>query len=331
MTTSQIRTATLLITFTLVLMIALGAWSLPAGSHEPISPGVSLAGQPLDIRITNVRDAQFTVSWVSSQPEVGQVNYGTSPARGSTAVDDRGGTTSDDTHQVTIRSLLPQTTYYFDVLSGSVTDDNAGAHYTVTTGPSIIPAGSDQVWGQVFRSDGSTPAVGAIVYITMRDNDGKGSPGSSAPVSVLVDANGYWFTDLVNVRTADLSALFVYSPSGDQLALFATGAEEGITSQTVDTGNDTPAPNMILQPPPTATPTSTRTATPRPTDTRTITPSPSMTSSPTVTPTATDTPETTRTPSITPSATGTNTPTVTPTPTWEWQYLPIIVRKAGGP
>jgi hypothetical protein len=332
MTATWIRTTTLL-AFALILVTA------SRNPQSAIRNPQSAIGAPLDIRITNVRDTQLTVSWVSGQAEVGQVNYGTSPSLGSTAFDDRGAATSDDTHHVTIRGLLPRTTYYFDVVSGGITDNNAGAHYTITTGPSIIPTGSDQVWGQVFRSDGHTPAVGAIVYIRLQDNNGQGSPGSSAPVSVLVDAGGYWFTDLVNVRTADLNALFNYSAGGDQLVLFATGGEEGSAGQTVDTGNDTPAPHMILQPPPTATATPTRTLTPlptntptrtltpSPTNTPTTTPSPSVTPSPSLTPTPTNTPPATSTPTVTPSPTSTKTLTVTPTPTREWQYLPIIVRK----
>ncbi|MBC8422445.1 MAG: VCBS repeat-containing protein, partial [Chloroflexi bacterium] len=209
-----------------------------------------------EVKVTNVRDTSFTVSWLTDIPSDGHVNYGADPANTSTglstsldqiAYDDRGGATRDDTHYVTIKGLSPNTTYYFDVVSGGTADDNDGAHYTVTTGPTLGLPSSDTIFGQVFKEDETTPAEGAIVYITLFDDDGSGSPDEAAPLSALVDDTGYWYTNLGNARTSDLSAYFVYSASGDKLRLEAQGAADGTGSKpTVDTGNDTPAPTIYL-------------------------------------------------------------------------------------
>ncbi|MBC8422466.1 MAG: right-handed parallel beta-helix repeat-containing protein, partial [Chloroflexi bacterium] len=201
-----------------------------------------------DVRTTNVRDTSLTVSWITDIPSDGRVNYGTDPSNmNQTAYDDRGPDTFDDTHYVTLEELLPNTTYYFDVVSGPTTEDNGGAHYTVTTGPTLGLPSSDTIFGQVFKEDEVTPAEGAIVYITLFDDDGSDSPDEAAPLSALVDDTGYWYANLGNARTSDLSAYFTYSASGDKLRLEAQGAADGTGYEpAVDTVNDTPAPTIYL-------------------------------------------------------------------------------------
>ena len=122
-----------------------------------------------------MRDTSFSVSWTTNQLTTGEVHYGTDPANlDQTAQDDRGASTSDDTHYVTLLGLAPETTYYFDVVSDGTVDDNTGHHYSVTTGPTLGVPASDTIYGRVFESDGITPAEGAIAYITLRDADGVG-------------------------------------------------------------------------------------------------------------------------------------------------------------
>jgi predicted outer membrane repeat protein len=200
-----------------------------------------------DIRLTNVRDVSFTVSWLTDIESTGLVRYGTDPNNlNQYAYDERGIATFDDTHYVIVSGLQPITTYYFDVVSGSVTDNNSGTHYSVTTAPTIGLPNSDLIFGQVFKSDGTTVASGSMVYITLEDSDGAGSTNQAAPLSVLVDSNGYWSTDLGNARSADLSDYFSYSNSGDLLLLEALGASDDVGCQRIDTGADTPAADIVL-------------------------------------------------------------------------------------
>ena len=124
------------------------------------------------VRTTNVRDTSFTVSWLTDLPASSEVRYGSDPNHlNETAYDQRGEATSDDTHFVTVNGLLPNTTYYFDVVSGGTIDDNGGTHYAVSTGSTLGVPGSDTISGQVFLT-GTTPAEGSLVYITLSDADG---------------------------------------------------------------------------------------------------------------------------------------------------------------
>lgn len=279
--------------WSVVIALWLIGLALGAVSAAVSTPAVVITA----VRITNVRDKSFTVSWLTDQPATGEVHFGTDPSNlGQIAQDDRGADTRDDTHYVTLQSLTPGTAYYFDVVSGGARDDNGGAHYTVTTGPTLGVPPTDTIYGQVFKSDGTTPAVGAIVYITLRDADGQGSSGAATPLSALVEDSGYWYTNLANVRTPDLSSYFTYSASGDAVELTAQGAGDGTATQTVDTANDTPAPAMVLAGamPRTPTATSMVTATATPTGMPSATP----THTPPVTPTRTPTPTPTSPPAI---------------------------------
>jgi hypothetical protein len=205
-------------------------------------------GSDMGVKVTNVRDAKFSVSWVTKEALTCQVNYGVDPENlNCVAYDDRGKDVKTHTHHVTITKLLPETTYYFDVVSGDMIDDNGGKHYVVKTGPSIIPVGSDLVFGKVFKSYGSDVAVGSIVYLKVLDQDGLGTKGESQEVSMLVGEGGYWYAELVNLRTSDHKSLFKYSEIGDRVCLSVEGGPDGQAAQIVDTSNDSPAPDMILE------------------------------------------------------------------------------------
>ena len=176
----------------------------------------------------------------------GWVNYGTSPALGQTAYDDRGANIVGRSHHVTIHGLSPQTTYYFEVVSGATVEDNTDSCYQVTTGPTLELPASDSIYGRVFESDGITPAEGAIVYITLRNADGVGSSGEAGVMSAPVDAGGWWQANLGNARLADRSGYFTYSAAGDEVRIIVLGASSGTESLRLDAGDARPAAPVIL-------------------------------------------------------------------------------------
>lgn len=198
------------------------------------------------LKITNVRDATFTVSWITRKPETCRINYGTDPSDlNDVCYDDRGDGTEDDTHYVTIKNLSPDTLYYFDVISDDRVYDQKGRHFICTTGPTLAIPSSKTVYGQVFEKDGAD-ADGAIVYVTIKDKDRAGSPGSSAEISCLA-SSGYWYVNLGSARTNDLNGYFEYSSSGDRLDLSAQGAGDGVDKKKIDTGTPLPIPAMRLK------------------------------------------------------------------------------------
>lgn len=204
------------------------------------------ASSPIDITQTNVRNDRFSISWVTEIEEIGQVNYGTTPSLGKTAYDDRGQLTSSKTHHITLTGLLANTQYYYEIVSGGQTYNNAGQPYTLTTGPILNPpSGSHVAYGQVFLSSGA-PANGAIATLRLEDQDSLGSPGTSQTLSMLVDSAGWWNTELNSLRTPDLSNYFSFSESGDNEIISVRIDKYAPTIITIDTANDHRAPNITL-------------------------------------------------------------------------------------
>ena len=202
----------------------------------------------IPLKVTNVSQNAFSISWVGTALADCRINYGMTPALGRTAYDDRGQAAIDDTHHVTLGGLVPSTTYYFDIVTGGVVDNNGGQHYTAATGPDISLPPFDDAYGMVCKSDGGTPAAGTVVYAKVIDADGSGSADLSAELSCIVDESGFWYIPIGAVRTQDLSGYFSYSPGGgDNLSLEALGGGDGKTMQIIDTSADAPSPTMALE------------------------------------------------------------------------------------
>ncbi|MEW6606442.1 MAG: fibronectin type III domain-containing protein [bacterium] len=202
----------------------------------------SYGATPQKVKVSNIRDTQFTISWITDVPEIGRVNYGTYSALGETGYDDEGSQSLSSIHYVTIIKLTPQTTYFYQIISGTLTMEMS----SVTTGISILPVGSDVAYGQVFKEPGNPLNKGGICYLRLKDIDGLDSKGDSQLVSTLVDENGYWSMELVNIREANLKNLFKYSNVMDKLYIYVEGGNEGNSEQIVSTYDDSPAPDIIL-------------------------------------------------------------------------------------
>ncbi len=192
------------------------------------------ASPVLNMRITNVRGNQFTVSWTTADNVEADVRYGSSILDTDTwsSASDYRGSVSDDVHHVTISDLTPEQTVYFEIISGTTTDNNGGAYYSINPGPAITPPpGSCQPAGKVFKDTGKTnPAYATIVYVTI-----KGDPDSATEsVMVTTGTSGYWFLELSNFRTADYSALYnadIESVCGTQEILVEAQAGNNGTAQ----------------------------------------------------------------------------------------------------
>lgn len=201
---------------------------------------------------SNVKDTQFTISWTSKTPEGGYIHYGTTTALGLTAYDDRGQAVQSTTHHVTITGLQANTTYYYEVVSGPSILNNGGFYFAVTTGPTVTPPMNIVTTaGYVYRSDGFTPAWGAIVYVTLKDMDGAGSPGQSALESCLTNSNGSWHLDLQNMRQTDLQNVFEFTADVDHIVVNVDGGAKGQgqleTTATDNRGGSNPRPDIRLE------------------------------------------------------------------------------------
>lgn len=196
---------------------------------------------PKQIRITNITENAFSVSWITDKKTEGYILYGENKDVLIIANDDRdqlsGGKGNFSTHHVTARGLRPNTVYFFKIASGGKNFDNNGNFYQVKTGsPLSNPPPNDIVYGTILKSDGS-PAEGVIVYLSL---------ANASPLSALTRSSGTWAIPLNLSRTNDLSSWLNYDKEASVLEIFVQGGIEGTANGTTTTKNDSPVPPITL-------------------------------------------------------------------------------------
>ena len=201
----------------------------PAPSVVPTTvPGTAVGAR--SVRVTNVTDTSFTVSWATDRATTGTIRWGpddgTTPA--TVANDRRGASTVSTVHYVTVSGRTPSSRYRFDVVSDSTVDANGGAHYVATTGSTLAITTPSLTYGTVSLRDGGVPS-GVIVQVVA-----SGSNGTSAPLTDLIVASDQrtWAVNLGNLRTATLDAPFAFTDA-TVLTVTADGGADGSAVGTV--------------------------------------------------------------------------------------------------
>jgi hypothetical protein len=224
----------------LILLIAIGIGIYWAKTKTSDGPAAGLI--PKQVRLTNVTDTGFTVSWITDQPVSGKIKLGTDPKTFKDQVlDDRdqlsGENGSFEVHHLTAKNLKPDTKYFFKIESGGKLFDNQGKPFELTTGPTLgNPPPADPIYGTVLTA-ARTPAEGVIVYINL---------GNAAPLSALVKTGGNWAFSLSTARTSDLKSYLTYDTQATIVNLLAQGGKQGTAPAITVTANDNPVPDIIL-------------------------------------------------------------------------------------
>ncbi len=227
----------------IVLIAGLGGGLYLVGKAT-IMPRASAEETPKEIKITNIMENSFTVSWVTEISTTGFLRYGqVADNLDQTSGDDRDQLSGEVgqfvTHHVTIRNLKPETNYFFKLGSGTkrVLYDNSGQPYTIKT-PAVLstPPPADTVYGTIMATE-SAPAEGVIVYLTL--------PGGS-PLSAVAKSSGNWAVSLSTSRTSDLSTYVAYDRQATTLELFVQGGNNRTATAITVTANDAPVPPITL-------------------------------------------------------------------------------------
>lgn len=234
----ELTIPTILGVFLSLIGMGAGLWFL----REPIRTAVfaSAEEQPSQVKITNITDTSFSVSWITQKATSGYIQYGENNPD-LVVSDDRdqasGSVDSYFTHFVTVRGLRPATTYNFRIGSGASKYDQDGQPYQTKTGLNLgSPPAADVAYGQVITANGD-PAGGAIVYLTV---------SGAVPQASLVNATGSWVIPISTARSADLTNYAAYDPQTTQLQIQVVAGSLGSASVTTTTGDDSPVPEITL-------------------------------------------------------------------------------------
>jgi hypothetical protein len=196
---------------------------------------------PSKVRITNISDNKFSVSWVTSVATPGSIEYGVVGEKLISPAKDERDTVSQGkylTHHITVESLQPSTQYAFRILSGETPTrfDNNGSPYTTTTGPVIGATPTSQNFYGNVQLTSKQGADGAIVYLTLPE-------GSTA--STLVRESGNYAFTLSTIRSSDLRSFIKFDPSATIASLtIESGTKQSIAA--VSLANSAPVPTITL-------------------------------------------------------------------------------------
>lgn len=227
-----------------VLLVALVAGIMFFGEGTGVfAPRATPQTTPKKIKLTNVSDSGFTVSFLTDEATAGFIKYGTGQDDlKSQASDDRdqlsGSVGKYQLHHITLRGLQPNTSYHYTLGTGSGAKfDNNGQPFTVkTTQRAGAPSAAKTVYGSVVNQGGN-PADGSIVYLSI---------AGVGEMSSLVKSSGSWAIPLSNARTADGSQ-YATITDDDTFTLVVQGPSANLTSQiSMTVGQAQPVPNITL-------------------------------------------------------------------------------------
>lgn len=215
-------------------------------AFNEVSPLLTKASEgtfPKDVTVTNVSDTTFTVSWVTTQPSTGVIRLD-GISKSTLYYDDRITASSSQspptqqyiTHMVTIRTLKPETSYEFRILSNGKSYQNGKVPYDVRTAPQLTGLGTtiEPSYGQITNPSGE-PAEGVLVYLTL-------SGGQT--LSTLTKQAGTWVIPLNRARTSDLTAYASPNERIDETILVR--GPGGEAHAMTDTLNDNPVPVITI-------------------------------------------------------------------------------------
>lgn len=192
---------------------------------------------PQQVKIADITDKSFSVSWVTEKPTLGFVSYGTSDKLGTVIQQKLPTSQASLPHHIAIEGLKPNTEYFFKIGSGKNTYGKNNSAYRQKTAPApgALPE-TDIIFGAVSDQSGNT-AGGIIVYAAL---------GSATLLSAVTDETGRWSIPLSTARTANISSFAVYNRQTDILEINVQGGGGQVASAKVLTGSSRPVPSITL-------------------------------------------------------------------------------------
>ncbi len=175
--------------------------------------------EPQNVKITNISDESFTVTYITEVPSTGSISYGLTKKLGESELEsidkEKGSFSPKKIHSISVKKLIPDTKYYFTIISGSNTYLNNGAPFEAITGPNISspPAKQITIKGKIVLPD-SSPSSETLVYLNAEN---------SQLISSTTANDGNFSFSLEKLRINDLSAYF----NTDENTVFKIIATDG--------------------------------------------------------------------------------------------------------
>lgn len=217
--------------------IFISSWFLQTGVLFPTEAASGTT--PQQIRLSNVSDTGFTVSYTTRDSVIGYVLYGTTPETASRAVDIRDTSEAPSqygVHVISLPSLSSNTTYYYRIVSGDKEYMKDGAPFTFKT-PATLNEGKPSsltLSGTIQQPDGAVQSP-VVVYVSV---------SGSQVVSTLSLKDGTFSFSYVGLRSEDLAS---YMALSNDLAITLLASDGTFSSKVLSSvGDSNPLPTFLL-------------------------------------------------------------------------------------
>lgn len=219
-----------------ILTIGLIAGVFLVQNIQIFNPKASPESSPKDVRISNISDASFTISWTTDKKTQGFVKWGKTDSSLNQVAEDNINDLSF-THTATIRNLSTSTNYFFKIGVGETQYDNNGVAWQVKTGPKVsAPTKSVSISGTVINSTGEA-AQNALVYVSMVG-------GTLA--STITSQSGNWIIPISNIRSQNLNSFIEINETKSLVEISVNAGSGGLSSAQIFPKSAKPVPPIIL-------------------------------------------------------------------------------------
>jgi len=219
-----------------LLIIGLAAGVFLVKNAQLFRLGATTEAAPKDVRITNITENSFSISWATQKAVLGFVSWGeTSSSLGKTEVDEF--ENPSFTHTLSIKSLTPEKTYYFKINSGGTEYDNNGTPWLIKTGSILTTSARTlTISGSILTAAGQ-PAENALVYVTV---------GGGSPLSTTTSKSGSWVLSLSSARNQNLTAPVLIDDKSTLLEISVNAGPDGVASAQIYPQSAKPVPAITL-------------------------------------------------------------------------------------
>lgn len=192
--------------------------------------------QPKNIVVSNIEDTTVVISWQTDTATLGFVTMGQQGGSDQTILDDRDQSVPQphQIHLVTVRGLVPATTYHYRIISGKNKSEVAQLN---TASASLTENGFKPIVGSVLEN--GKPLSEGVAYLTI--------PEAVVQASLIKDF-GNFIIPIAKIRKIDLQGIFqptkqttaklsMVSPVGTASIIFNL-TDDGEPLPTVKIGED---------------------------------------------------------------------------------------------
>lgn len=204
-------------------------------SRQVFKLGASPEITPKNVRVSNITEGSFTISWVTDKATFGFVRWGGGASPDKVKIPPS--STPSFTHSVSIGELVASSTYYFNINSDGKDFDNNGVSWKVKTGPSLPEQPEANVISGSVVNTTQNPVDGALVYAQI---------GGSSLLSTTTGGGGKWAIPISTARTQTLGSFMPINETTTLVEIVVEAGVNSISSAQVYPASAKPVPPIVL-------------------------------------------------------------------------------------